>query len=307
MCFFIRLAHICRRLDNFVPRFGKNGLTGCQEKENLTKLQHIILGASMKTKICVALITLILGLNTLFATDGESFLGAYLLSYPQSVGEAFLAPKDWHTEDWLAAGGAVIAVGSLYFADTAIKNKIQNHRKDWLELPMEVGSEISEFKYLYPAVALTIGAGYLAGSDKTMDTGLLCLKSMILSSVSTQALKIATQRPQPGMEIGAGFWTAPSFSLSNDSFPSGHSAIIWSVVPVLAAQYPDQKWVAPTVYGLASLSSVSRLYLDEHWAADVAAGALIGYLCGKLTLKNTPRLHLTPAQNMNGLTLSVDF
>lgn len=273
----------------------------------MTKLQRFILGASMKTKLYVALITLILGLNALFATDGESFLGAYLLSYSQSVEEAFLAPTDWNTEHWLAAGGAVLAVGGLYFADAAIRDQVQNIRQDWAEIPMRVGSEISEFKYLYPAAALTIGAGYLAGSDKTMDTGLLCLKSMVLSSVSTQALKIATQRPQPGMEIGAGFWTAPSFSLSNDSFPSGHSAIIWSVAPVLAEQYSQQKWVAPTVYSLATLSSVSRIYLDEHWTADVLAGSIIGYLCGKLTLKNTPRLHLAPAQNINGLSLSVDF
>ncbi len=273
----------------------------------MTKLRRSILGAFMKTKLSIAVIMLMVGLSTLAATESEGYLPSYLLSYPLSVKDACLAPSDWHTKHWLAAGGAVLAVGGLYFADPAIRTQVQSHRQDWAEIPMKAGSEISEFKYLYPAAALTIGAGWLAGSEKTMDTGLLCLKSMVLSSVSTQALKVATQRPQPGMEIGAGFWTNETFSLQNDSFPSGHCAIIWSVVPVLADQYAEQKWVAPTVYGLATLSSLSRVYLDEHWAADVVAGSLIGYLCAKLTLKNTPRLHLAPAQNMNGLSLGVDF
>jgi len=92
--------------------------------------------------------------------------------------------------------------------------------------------------------------------------------------------------------LGHGFNIGKGLSLKRDAFPSGHSTIIWSVAPILAKQYEEQKWVAPTVYTLATLTSLSRVYANKHWATDVFAGAVIGYLGAQVTLKSSPRFSI---------------
>jgi membrane-associated phospholipid phosphatase len=44
---------------------------------------------------------------------------------------------------------------------------------------------------------------------------------------------------------------------------------------------------------LATLTSLSRVYADKHWASDVFAGAVIGYLGAQVTLNSTPRFGFT--------------
>lgn len=200
-----------------------------------------------------------------------------------------------------------MAAGSLYLADQEIRKIVQDHRTDWAYATMNGVGQFGEGKYLFPAVGTTILAGYFAGSEKTANTGLLCLKSMILASSATQALKLATQRSRPDEENGGIFWPESSFSLSNDSFPSGHSTLVWSVAPILAEQYSDHAWVPPLVYGLAILTSSSRVYKDHHWSSDVFCGALIGYISASITLKSTPRLAVSPAPELNGLSFRYDF
>jgi len=50
--------------------------------------------------------------------------------------------------------------------------------------------------------------------------------------------------------------------------------------------------VPPTVYTIAVLTSLSRLNSDQHWTSDVFAGAVIGYVTGKMVLQDTPRVKL---------------
>lgn len=130
---------------------------------------------------------------------------------------------------------------------------------------------------------------------------------MILSSVVSQGLKLATQRSRPGAGAGNHFWSEGRFSLANDSFPSGHSTLLWSVAPILAEQYADEAWVAPLAYSLAVLSSCARVRNNDHWASDVFCGAVIGWLSSRLTLQTTPRLSVTPAPELGGLKLNLQF
>jgi predicted membrane protein len=39
-------------------------------------------------------------------------------------------------------------------------------------------------------------------------------------------------------------------------------------------------YVVPVLYAAALVPGITRLYLNEHWASDVAAGAIVGTLLG---------------------------
>ncbi|UOO81936.1 phosphatase PAP2 family protein [Uruburuella testudinis] len=61
------------------------------------------------------------------------------------------------------------------------------------------------------------------------------------------------------------------------SFPSGHTAAAFVFAALVAAFYP---LFAPFAYTMAVLIGLSRVILGVHYPSDIAAGALLGTLCG---------------------------
>ena len=67
------------------------------------------------------------------------------------------------------------------------------------------------------------------------------------------------------------------------SFPSLHTMLAFSVVPFLDEEFPRFKyvWIA-----LAVIIGFSRIYLGFHFASDVIAGGLLGYIIGVIIIKS---------------------
>ncbi|NQV09214.1 phosphatase PAP2 family protein [Candidatus Woesearchaeota archaeon] len=100
--------------------------------------------------------------------------------------------------------------------------------------------------------------------------------SFISTTVVVYLTKIITARPRPVMD------TFPLFAWFAYSFPSAHTAIAFSVLPILDKELPKFKWFW---LGFAVLVGFSRVYLQVHYLSDVIAGGLIGYLFGYAFLK----------------------
>ncbi len=104
--------------------------------------------------------------------------------------------------------------------------------------------------------------------------------SIAASTVITIFLKFFIQRTRPFETLtlplvqGADY----TFSFWNTSFPSLHTAAVFSLVPVLDKEFPKLKWFWIT---LALLISSSRIYLGVHYLSDVLAACLIGLLVGQ--------------------------
>lgn len=67
--------------------------------------------------------------------------------------------------------------------------------------------------------------------------------------------------------------------LTDHSFPSGHTAAIFSVVVPFVATVPALGFA---LLPLAAIVAVSRIYLGLHYPSDCAAGALLGTLAALL-------------------------
>jgi len=86
-------------------------------------------------------------------------------------------------------------------------------------------------------------------------------------------------------KFGGGFGNA-----DRQSFPSGHTTAAFAAASAVTSEaermWPHHFWlVAPVMYGGASLVGVSRMYHDKHWASDVALGAGVGTLAGRIAVK----------------------
>lgn len=252
----------------------------------------------------MGILSCLFGLTSLFA---QSYLPAYLLSYPRSAVVAVKEPFRWQKTDWLKAGGVILLTGGLYLADEEIRDYVQKNQSDELQRISDLARQFGEISYMLPAAGLTALAGYTFSSPKTVDTGLLSLKSILIAGAATRTLQLISQRQRPFQEQGHEFWNGSGIRWDRDSFPSGHSTVAWSIAPILAYQYSDRVWVAPLVYGLATLTTLSRVYEDKHWSSDVFAGAVVGMLAARLTLVSTPRLSVVPCLKQPGITMIYSF
>lgn len=135
--------------------------------------------------------------------------------------------------------------------------------------------------------------GRLGGFDRIADMGLHATESVLLAEGVGFVLKRGIGRARPyvsnaqnarDFSLGTGFGTGDRRSL-----PSGHTytafALASSLTSELRSWKPASTWfVAPALYGGATLVGMSRMYHNQHWASDIALGAAIGTFSGlKLT------------------------
>lgn len=119
---------------------------------------------------------------------------------------------------------------------------------------------------------------FLFGKEKELETARLGLVAWGLANLTTLTTKIITNRTRPDNTIRSSW---------NSSFPSGHTASYFSLATVYANKYPK---LSLPLYGFGILVGLSRVYQGEHYPSDVVAGAVLGWICGRLVLKLEKRL-----------------
>lgn len=148
--------------------------------------------------------------------------------------------------------------------------------------------------------AMVMAAGFfLVGKikqdNRCLQTASQLTEAFIALGVGTQIMKYATGRENPSDATArGGRWRPfPSFSdFQNnkpkyDAFPSGHLATFVSMVTIIADNYPEQKWISPVGYSVATLCGLSMINNGVHWASDFPLGFALGYGFGKFITKKT--------------------
>jgi membrane-associated phospholipid phosphatase len=260
----------------------------------------------LKFRLVLSMLFLILLVST-YAVDNKEFYTCYMISYPQTVTKACKSPFQWNSRDWLKTGSIIVVASGLFFLDEDINDFVKRNRNPQTHMIATSGNCIGNGWYTIPAISAMWLGGYSLKSPKTQDTALLSAKSILFANGVTTVLKYSTQRYRPNAYRGNSFWNGSRFSKHKDSFPSGHTTLVWSIAPVFAEQYKDTGWVPPLAYSLACVTGYSRIHDEKHWTSDVFAGAVIGYFSAQCVLKTTPRLSILPTAEPQGLQLSWNY
>jgi len=109
-------------------------------------------------------------------------------------------------------------------------------------------------------------------NEHQRETGFLSGEAAIDSLVVVEALKYGFQRQRPYQGNGGGH-----FFSGGASFPSEHSAAVWSIAGIIAHEYHG-RLPGLFAYGLATAVSMARIQSRDHFPSDVLVGSAIGYL-----------------------------
>jgi membrane-associated phospholipid phosphatase len=189
-----------------------------------------------------------------------------------------------HDLFWLLPLGA--ATGVTLATDTDAMREVSHDRsfnKDSVNASNALlGGELAIPVALY-------GFGLIKENSQARETGILSGEALADSVVLDQVTKIIFRRERPLYNNAAGDFFS-SKAGNNNSFPSSHSMLAWSVAGVVAGEYPS-KWVQVGAYSLASSVCIMRVVGQEHFPTDVLVGGAAGWLIGHYVFKkHAPRL-----------------
>jgi len=143
------------------------------------------------------------------------------------------------------------------------------------------------------AAAGAYGVGRLIGSPTTADVALHVGESLLVTEAGMELLRCTIGRRRPRASPGDpfSFRLGGGFTRFEDrSFPSLHAAVAFatatSLVDEIRLRNPSAaRYAAPPLYAAALIPGFTRLYLDQHWASDVAVGAVLGSLAANVVVR----------------------
>jgi membrane-associated phospholipid phosphatase len=137
------------------------------------------------------------------------------------------------------------------------------------------------------------GVGLFKGDAHARETGILSGEALADSVVLDQVTKIIFRRERPLYNNASGNFFSSNAG-KNNSFPSSHSMLAWTIAGVTAGEYPS-KWVQLGTYSLATSVSLMRVLGQEHFPTDVLVGGAAGWLIGHYVFKKHSLRYLTNA------------
>ncbi len=126
----------------------------------------------------------------------------------------------------------------------------------------------------------------------------------IVNFAYTELIKVTVRRERPNGQ-------------DNQSFPSGHTSNAFALASVAERHYGWK--IGVPAYLLAGVVGASRIGQDKHYLSDVVAGATLGYIVGRTTVRvnNRPlegatraaRLDVAPiaGRGLRGVRVALSF
>ena len=194
----------------------------------------------------------------------------YFEGYISDIKSILIPPSHWQRSDWIKASLIAGITAGLYTQDQKIQDWVQENRSSVSDRVSEFAKPFGDGRYTLPGLGALYLYGHLFEDEKAQRTALLSLKSFVISGLFVQALKFTGHRHRPSSGDPYNTWDGPGFSTS-----------AFAIATVIASEYGDKAFVPPLVYGIATLTALSRVNDNSHWASDVFFGAIIGYFTAK--------------------------
>ena len=178
------------------------------------------------------------------------------------------------------------------------------------------------------------GIARLTNDAGTADVALHATEAIATTAMFIQVVRGALGRARPYVidEVGEKrngdpyeFQFLHGFTSFNyRSFPSMHAMASFAAASAIATEMrrrdtPRRAAIAPALYAAAALPALGRMYLDEHWASDIAMGIFLGVLAGQKAVNYShdhpdnyvdrkllkPALRATFSHGAGGLTFAI--
>ena len=214
-------------------------------------------------------------------SDEIDLTGDYWKGYVSDTKALITSPLHWDSSDWMKAFVFVSITGVLYVFDENIQDWVQKNRSSTSDEISSFAKPFGEAYILFPSLGILYLYGHLSEDKKAKKTALLSMESFVVTGLFTQALKFIGHRHRPSSGDSSNIWDGPGFSTSHLSFPSGHASSAFAIATVIACEYEDKFLIPALSYGIATLTALSMVNDNAHWASDVFFGAGIGYFIGK--------------------------
>jgi membrane-associated phospholipid phosphatase len=181
---------------------------------------------------------------------------------------------------------AAIATAGLLGVDYRVTGFVHDHEPAWLHALARKISLIGGIGLLPLAAAAALAwAWWIQPNRRVWHASVWLLAAEGVTAVVVRLLKILFGRVRPDRLDAGHFGFFDPTNSKNHSFPSGHTADAMAAAMVLWFACPRLRplWAAWVV-----TMAAARICALQHFLADAAAGAALGFLC-VLATRNWPR------------------
>ena len=224
----------------------------------------------------------------------------------------YSSPLRYNSTDWIKAGATIFTTAALMPLDKDLRKEFSKNHNDTKDKIADVGNA-----YGHLITPVVVGSGiYSYGlffkNEYVRETGRMVFEAVLFSGIITNVTKVIAGRSRPYSERGPYFYNMFTFNEGSLSFPSGHSTVAFAMSSVLANRIKNV-YASIGLYTLSSVTALSRIYSDKHWASDVVLASAIGYFVGdyissdkkNCNSKNKVSYSIYPA--IGGLGLKIIF
>jgi hypothetical protein len=248
-------------------------------------------------------------------------LGATLGATPVAAQSAAVPEhKAFYTaHDATAAAGFVAASAGLSIFDARIAQYFQ----DSAHLHVRIGRKLDD---TFTHINETTLTARRAGQHAVASGAIHVSESVFAASITSQLIRGPLGRTRPRdadkpFENQYDFHFMKGFgNFQQRAFPSIHSSSGFAAASAIVAEVHQRKpgatwFVAVPAYAMAMTPGLSRMYLGQHWASDIFAGAALGTYYGwrivnySFTHSTTPvdRVFLGHVNRSGGLTIPIGW
>ena len=234
-------------------------------------------------------------------------------------GEIWASPFNLDLKGSLLFSAVLLGTGILIANDEAIYGHFKRYQEShpWVDAVSPKVTLLGDWGLDCGIAGLFFLGGVAFKDKKARETGVMALETLLHTGLIVQVVKHLAGRQRPSVEQGQDYWFGPAAIFNRysegsfaryDSFLSGHTISAWGLATVIAENYKNHAWVPWACYGLATAAGLSRLTEDAHWFSDVFVGAVLGYVIGRMVVRNRDRnLQVAPSVSAAGLGLSVRY
>ena len=209
---------------------------------------------------------------------------------------------NWNNGLILAAAGGVAIGFRERGVDKEVRERVAEHPLRWGQAT-KVLNKFGDVKYQAPVLLGVYGYSLWKQDEELHDVMGSVLSSVVITGVSTTALKYITNTERPSNHSNNGHY----------GFPSYHTSSTFAIAAVLDEYYGCK--VGLPAYLLAGAVGFSRLDQQDHDLSDVVFGGALGFvigktvagrhLCGNSNIQVEPYFH--PTDGSPGVAFETKF